>query len=275
MNLRQNKQGIILTLKLDENSILRDMKTRWLGRSLVILEECGSTSDALKDMADEAPHGLVLIAESQTSGRGRLGRTWYSARGGIWLSILLKDQKLLPFLSALPLVGALAIAKPLEEKWGVRARVRWPNDVVVGRRKLAGVLVESTSKGNELLYVILGMGINANFDPTKIARISRTSTSLLTLLGRAVNREDLITLILFETEKMYESLRASEEEDLVGQLKELDWSRGKGVKVTTADREIVGIVDDYESLSKVRIRTRDGLESLDTSALVSVDYQSD
>jgi biotin-(acetyl-CoA carboxylase) ligase len=90
-----------------------------------------------------------------------------------------------------------------------------------------------------------------------------------------MNREDLITLILFETEKMYESLRASEEKDLVGQLKELDCSRGKGVKVTTADREIVGIVDDYESLSKVRIRTRDGLESLDTSAPVSVDYQSD
>jgi BirA family biotin operon repressor/biotin-[acetyl-CoA-carboxylase] ligase len=242
----------------------------------VIVDECGSTNDVAKGMAENgAPHGLVVISESQTAGRGRLDRAWYSPRGGVWLSILVKAQKLPAFLNSLPLVGALGIAKPLVEQWGVRARVRWPNDVVVGWRKLAGVSVESRSKGNEFLYAILGIGINANFDTGKIVPISGTSASLLSILGVAVNRENLITVILSETEKMYESLHASEGKDLVVLLRELDCSRGKYVKVTTAEREVVGIVDDYESLSRVRIITRNGFESVETNALVSVDYQSD
>jgi BirA family biotin operon repressor/biotin-[acetyl-CoA-carboxylase] ligase len=262
--------------QLDEDSILRGLKTRRFGRPLVVVDECGSTNDVVKGMAESgAPNGLVVIAETQTAGRGRLGRAWYSPRGGVWLSILVKAQELPSFLNCLPLVGALGIVKPLVEKWGLKARVRWPNDVVVGWRKIAGVSVESKSKGNELIYAILGIGINANFDTNKIAPISGASASLLTLLGGPVNRENLITVILSETEKMCESLYASGGKDLVVLLRELDCSRGEHVKVRTPEREVVGTVDDYESLSRVRIITRDGFESIETSALVSVDYQSD
>lgn len=261
---------------LDEDSIIRGLKTRSFGRSLVIVDECGSTNDVMKGMAESgAPNGSVVIAETQTAGRGRLGRAWYSPRGGVWLSILVKAQELPSLLNSLPLVGALGIAKPLAEKWGLNARVRWPNDVVVGWRKIAGISVESKSKGNELIYAILGIGINANFDSNKIAAISGASASLLILLGGPVNRENLITVILSETEKMYESLHGSGGKDLVALLRELDCSRGEHVKVRTPEREIVGIIDDYESLSRVRIITGNGFESIENSALVSVDYQSD
>jgi BirA family biotin operon repressor/biotin-[acetyl-CoA-carboxylase] ligase len=224
---------------------------------------------------DRAPHGLVVVAESQTSGRGRLGRDWYSPRGGVWMSILIRPQGHPSYVTSLPLVGALGIAKSLVKTLGIKARVRWPNDVVVDRRKIAGVLVESKSKGNELVYAVLGLGINANFDTSKIDSIRGTATSLLRLLGGAVNRESLILAVLSETERMYESLCASGGEDLLPLLRELDCSRGSNVKVRTEDREFVGMVDDYESLSRVRIMTPDGSESVDTSALVSVDYQSD
>lgn len=272
----KGESRILSSDQLDKHRILRDLRTQWFGRSLVTVDECGSTNDVVKGLAENgAHHGLVVIAESQTAGRGRLGRAWYSPRGGIWLSILLKGQELPASLDSLPMVGALGIAKPLLERWRVKASVRWPNDVVVRWRKIAGVSVESKSKGNELLYAILGIGINANFDTNRIAAISGTSVSLLTILGEAVNRESLITAILSETEEMYESLLTSGGEDLVALLRELDCSRGKFVRVTSAEREVAGIVDDYESLSRVRIRTPNGLESLETNALVSVDYQSD
>jgi BirA family biotin operon repressor/biotin-[acetyl-CoA-carboxylase] ligase len=221
-----------------------------------------------------APHGSVVVAESQSAGRGRNGRVWHSPRGGAWLSILIRPQNFPELLSSLPLVGALGIAESLVQSFGVDARVRWPNDVVVGWRKIAGVLVESKSKGNELLYAVLGLGINANFDTNKIESINRTSTSLLALLGIEVDRELLISTILSETERLYECLYASRE-DLVVLLRELECSRGRHVKIVTATREVVGIVDDYESLNRVRIATPIGLELIENDALVSVDYQSD
>ena len=260
---------------LDRERILRRLKARCFGKSLLKIDECGSTNDVLKERAENgAPHGFVVDAENQSAGRGRMGRVWQSPRGGVWLSILIRPQHSPELLSSLPLVGALGVAKALVENFGVPARVRWPNDVVVDRCKIAGVLIESRSKGNELVYAIIGLGINANFDTSQIEPISRTSTSLQMLVGRGVDRETLISAVLSETERLYECLYAPSF-DLSALLRKFDCSRGRHVKVATATREFVGIVDDYEGLDRVRITTPKGLESIENDALLSVDYQSD
>jgi len=260
---------------LDEPRILRSLRTQWIGRSLRIVDECGSTNDVAGKLAGEdAVRGLVVIAETQTAGRGRNGREWCSPRGGVWLSILVRPHEHLSSISVLPLVGALGIAASLSENWKVKARVRWPNDVMINKRKVAGVLVESKSKGNQLTYAVIGLGVNANCNTSKIESISNTATSLFTILGERVNREDLICAILLHIENFYESLSLSADRDILQTLRSLDCSHGNHVKVKLTDREVEGTFDDYSSLGEVRIMTADGFESIRTEAVVSVDYQS-
>lgn len=191
------------------------------------------------------------------------------------MSVLIRPNEPLPWADSLPLTAALGIAKTLVMKWQVKAAVRWPNDVVVDGRKIAGILVESKSKGNELAYGTLGIGINANFDTDKLASIRDSSTSLLVVLGTAVDREELIAAALSDLEAMYESIRADGEKAALQLLEDLDWSKGKNVRVRTINRELVGVFEGYESLARARIRTRSGVERVESNIVLSVDYESD
>ena len=259
---------------LDELAIAQNLKTRHLGRKISITTECTSTNDIVKTSAGKgAPHGFVSISETQSAGRGRLGRPWISPVGGIWLSVLLRPRGHQPFLDSLPLLGALAIAEAVSSQLRLKARVRWPNDVVVDDQKIAGVLAEAKSKGNELAYAILGLGINANFSIDEIGASSNAAT-LQSLLGAPIDRVALICSILLEVENLYEMLCAGMVEKIVSFLRELECSRGRSVSVKLQGRELLGIVDDYETLGRVRILTRHGSQSVDTNALLSVEYQS-
>jgi len=259
---------------LDELAIAQNLKTRHLGRKISITTECTSTNDIVKTSAGKgAPHGFVSISETQSAGRGRLGRPWISPVGGIWLSVLLRPRGRQPFLDSLPLLGALAIAEAVSSQLRLKARVRWPNDVVVDDQKIAGVLAEAKSKGNELAYAILGLGINANFSIDEIGASTNAAT-LQSLLGAPIDRVALICSILLEVENLYELLCAGMVEKIVSFLRELECSRGRSVRVKLQGRELLGIVDDYETLGRVRILTPDGSQSVDTNALLSVEYQS-
>jgi len=261
---------------LDRAKIVSGLKTRWASNSLIILDECASTNDEVAKAASSgAPEGTVVVAETQHAGRGRFGRTWHSPRGGLWLSILIKPKNSLEFIDSLPLIGALAVTKVLVEGWGVRAGVRWPNDVVVDGRKIAGILVKSKSRGNELVYATLGIGINANFDAREVEAIRGFSTSLSAILGQPVDREGLLVATISEVESLYESVNSTGESVVMGILRNLDWSRGKRVRVTTVDREFTGSFADYESLQKARINATDGPQHVQIGTLVSVDYESD
>lgn len=218
-------------------------------------------------------HGYVAITETQSAGRGRLGKPWVSPVGGIWLSILLRPPSGQSFLASLPLLGALAIAEALSSQLRLKARVRWPNDVVVDDRKIAGVLAEAKSKGSELDYAILGLGINANFTVDAIGAFDSAAT-LQSLLGAPIDRAALICGVLSEVENLYELLCAGKSERIVALVRELECSRGKSVRVKLQDRELRGTVDDYETLGRVRILTPKGSESIDTETLLSVEYQS-
>lgn len=259
---------------LDDNSIVKGLRTKKLGRSLVVLQGCTSTNDAAAQSALEgAPHGFTVIAEEQSAGRGRQGRVWISPKGGMWLTVLFRAPFSVGSVNALPLIGALAIAKAMNSNLGVRSRVRWPNDVVVDHRKLSGVLVEAKSKGNELEYALLGMGINANFHTTAMKEIGQTSASLLEILGSPIDREPLFCSILQETERLYELLESGDFGGVMKQLLSLECSRGKRVNLRLQDRGVEGVFDSYDGLTKVSIVTSAGLsETIETSSVASVVY---
>jgi len=258
---------------LDRDSVLRKLRTKKLGRRLEVLDSCTSTNDVAAQRANiGAPHGYTVLAEEQTAGRGRQGSTWFSPRGGIWLTTLLRPPLTLVPLNALPIVAALATAKTINSSLSVGARVRWPNDIFVASRKLAGVLAETKFKGNQVDYALLGVGINVNFHSNTLGDLSSRATSLEDLLGSPVDREAIIALLLLEMENVYE-LASSNLNDAKVMVQELDCSLGRRVRIKFQGEEISGIMDGYESLTRVRIRTVEGsYRQVETSSVVGVEY---
>jgi BirA family transcriptional regulator, biotin operon repressor / biotin---[acetyl-CoA-carboxylase] ligase len=141
-------------------------------------EEIGSTSDRVKDLARAgAPAWTVVLADRQSGGRGREGRAWASPPGGLYLSVLLRPE--IPRVSLLPLAAGVAVAEAVREL-GVRCELKWPNDVLVGGRKLAGILAEASSGGTGVEWIVLGIGVNVATSQDQLPEALRdTATSLV------------------------------------------------------------------------------------------------
>jgi BirA family biotin operon repressor/biotin-[acetyl-CoA-carboxylase] ligase len=240
----------------------------------MLVAECTSTNDLAATQADQgAPNGFTVIAERQTAGRGREGRQWFSPDGGIWMTTLIRPGRL-DEVSALPITAAIATSTATNHVCKVQSRVRWPNDIMLNERKVAGVIVEAKTKGPNLVHALIGTGLNANFQFSRIDPIHDRAISLLDVLGTDISREKLIASILNEMEGLYNTLTSGATETILSLLNQNDWSIGRHVRVKTGSNEVVGVVDGYESLSKTRIRTPKGFEIIETSSVVSVEYES-
>jgi BirA family biotin operon repressor/biotin-[acetyl-CoA-carboxylase] ligase len=187
--------------------------TRWLGHAFEQIETCASTNDVAAARArGGGPEGLVIAADAQTAGRGRLGRMWHSPPGeSLYLSILLRPRRPPAEVPPLTLLAGAAVARALEQTCDVRARLKWPNDVLVEEagapRKLAGILTEMSSEGERVSHVVVGIGLNVNavdFPPEIAAR----ATSLRRLLGRPLDRAVLLGAILESFEPLYDEFIA-------------------------------------------------------------------
>src|SRR5262249_5814013 len=142
---------------------LQGLHTRWLGRELVWLPRTGSTNDeALARARAGAPHGLVIVADEQTRGRGRLGRVWHSPPGdNLYLSVLLRRDRPPAWALPLPLIAGVAVSDTLEG-FSCGTAIKWPNDVLIDGRKVAGILTESSTVGGRLEAIVVGIGVNVN-----------------------------------------------------------------------------------------------------------------
>ncbi|HET7558789.1 MAG TPA: biotin--[acetyl-CoA-carboxylase] ligase [Limnochordia bacterium] len=167
-------------------------------------ERVGSTNDVVKRRgAEGAPEGLLVLAETQHAGRGRLGRSWHSPSGkGIWASLLLRPR-LDPFgVPNLTLLTAAAVAAAIEAECGLDARIKWPNDVLIHERKVCGILVEMAAELGVVGYVAVGFGINVDVPAAELAAVSDWATSLAAA-GCAVERSALLVRVLAEFERRY------------------------------------------------------------------------
>ncbi|WP_048148812.1 biotin--[acetyl-CoA-carboxylase] ligase [Palaeococcus ferrophilus] len=152
--------------------------SKLIGRKVIYLREVGSTNDYARSIAAREDEGTVVVADVQTRGRGRKGRSWVSSRGGLWMSVILKPRIPPSEVPKLVFVGALAVTDALKA-WGVEGRIKWPNDVLVNGKKVCGILSEASFL-EEVNHVVLGMGINVN-NPAPEEGIS-----LKDVLGREV-----------------------------------------------------------------------------------------
>ena len=175
--------------------------------------EVASTNEEAKARGKAgAAEGLVIVAESQSAGKGRLGRTWSSPPGGLYLSLLLRPQLTTKELLRMTVYSCVPVAQAIEEVTDLQVQVKWPNDLELNGRKLGGILVEGVSKLNRLDFVVLGIGINVNAEPTtdKVER----AVSLRAVLCREVDQEKLLASILQHLDRFYSRLKKGEVDEV-------------------------------------------------------------
>ncbi len=209
------------------------LKARTLGRPLFVYDEVGSTSDVVKDFALRGhPEGLAVMAENQSQGRGRRGRRWESARGqGVYLSVLLRPEIPGGDVGLLAVLAGVATACALEQIGLKGVTLKWPNDVLVKGKKMAGVLIEPRLGRSRIDFAVVGMGVNVSqwADDWTLA-LRRTATSCL-MEGVTVSRDDLALHLLNSLDKWYAVLQGGHHQKLMHAWVE----RGGTTKVPVID----------------------------------------
>jgi BirA family biotin operon repressor/biotin-[acetyl-CoA-carboxylase] ligase len=206
-------------------SIQSRLKTRFIGRKILYFPELDSTMEIAKREAlwgSEA--GTVIIAEEQTAGKGRLQRSWISPKGGIALSIILR-----PNLNNLPyliMLASLAVLDTIKQITGLKPQIKWPNDILIGEKKVSGILIENDIRDNVLKYSIIGIGINANFHVSNYPEITNIATSLADEMKTEVSRLEILTCLLTEMDREYHELTDGK----------LIWERWKNYLVTLGQK---------------------------------------
>ncbi|WP_432628191.1 biotin--[acetyl-CoA-carboxylase] ligase [Brotaphodocola sp.] len=227
---------------LSEAEIASVLETERLGRNIRFLDVIESTNNEIRRMAENgAPDGTLAIAEIQTAGKGRRGRSWTSPRGsGIWMSFLLRPEFAPEYASMLTLVTAMAVEKAVREETGLDCQIKWPNDIVVNGRKICGILTEMSTEEDSIRYVVVGIGINVNTREFP-EEIRKTATSIAIECGHPVRRAPLAAAVLKAWEEFYETFKKTLDLSL---LKEEYNSRlvnmGREVKVLAPKGDYIG-----------------------------------
>jgi BirA family biotin operon repressor/biotin-[acetyl-CoA-carboxylase] ligase len=240
---------------LSPGEIMTALGTQEIGSSIVYRSAVTSTMDvALEEIQNAAPHGTVVIAESQTHGKGRLEREWLSPPGGAYLSIILYPPKRLT--ASLTMIASLAVADCIEEITAIKPDIKWPNDVLVGGKKVCGILAKSgaTPKGD--CYAVLGIGINVNTDFSSQPDVAAIATSLSAATGNDVSRVAIIVSLLEHFEKRYEAL-------VGGVLLWQEWKArlvtlGKFVSVRSGKEVFTGLAESVTPDGSLLLRMSDG-----------------
>ena len=189
---------------VSEKSLKNFLKNKIIGKNLIVLESVGSTNDYLKNLGnDGCENGTVVLAREQTNGKGRLGRSWICKKDeSLALSILLRPKMAPSEVSAITPLTGLAVCKALRKFTGMECKIKWPNDIIVGRKKLVGILTEMSAEFDAVDYVVIGVGINvsqADFPKT----IADKATSILLESGKSIDKNKLSAFILEEIEKTF------------------------------------------------------------------------
>ena len=206
---------------------------------VIRLGEVGSTNTELKAMArDGAPEGTVLMADSQTGGRGRLGRSWYSdGQWGLWASVLLRpkvEPERAPFLG---MIMALATARAVRSLSGLDAEIKWPNDVEVRGFKIAGILPEAGTNPYGLEWVVIGLGMNLMDPPSSFPEELRGRASSIGALGGVrLSRDGALNAVLDELADLYSCFLTGGVKDILGEISSISTVEGKRITVTAEDR---------------------------------------
>jgi BirA family transcriptional regulator, biotin operon repressor / biotin---[acetyl-CoA-carboxylase] ligase len=244
-----------------EDLLARLGKGHVIGRDVRVFQQTTSTSDIIHKLAEDGvTEGVVVFAETQTKGRGRLGRTWASPPGkGLWFSVLLRPALRPQQATQLTVAAATALVRAIEAQTGIKADIKWPNDLHVDGRKLAGILTEMSAELERVHSLILGIGVNANLSATDFPPAVRsTATSLRLLAGAAVDRPALATRILQELDRDYARVRHGEFRALAEEWESCCTTIGQTVALDCGGRRLRGCAEALDEEGALLLRTEHG-----------------
>jgi len=239
------------------------LNTDYIGRTFVYADELSSTNTFLMDKQNGYnQNGTVVLAEKQTSGKGRKDRVWYSApESNLTFSILLtKDKFLTNNSSLINFAASLAIAFSIENLYQLKTELKWPNDVLLDGKKTSGILIEATSQGNKIERFVVGIGINVN-QPSFQGTFNYPPTSIRNELGRNVERERLLAEILNNFELLLEKTKKNKTE-VVNDWKEKCKMIGERISIVENETEKFGIFYDIDEEGFLLLKTKDGIEKI-------------
>jgi BirA family biotin operon repressor/biotin-[acetyl-CoA-carboxylase] ligase len=236
-------------------------KTKVIGRDIHVFKATSSTNDVIDKFArDHVREGVVVFAETQTRGRGRLGRKWISpARKGLWFSILLRPDLQPQQTTQLTVASATALRRAIESQTGLPATIKWPNDIVIHDKKVAGILTELSAELDHVKYVILGLGIDVNVALSDFpADLRKSASSLKIELGKSVPRAELATLILRELDADYQRLRSGDFPAIADEWEQHCTTIGRRIVIHTGDRQLRGRAEALGEEGALLLRTDHG-----------------
>jgi BirA family biotin operon repressor/biotin-[acetyl-CoA-carboxylase] ligase len=260
------KEGYRLTRtssKLLPYEIHKKLKTQFIGKTMRYLENTPSTIWVGKQICAEGDvgkmHGLVIIAEEQTGGIGRMGRAWVSPSGGIWITIVLKPRIPIDHVFMVTMAGSVAVARAIRKEFDLGALIKWPNDIFIGDKKVAGLLLELSAEADTIHHCLLGIGIDANvpingFSPD----LQKDITSISAEVGHEVDRATFLARILKEFENRYLLIEGGEYDTIIREWKSLSCTLEHRVHITTMKNSFEGDAIDIDEFGALIIRKDNG-----------------
>lgn len=248
--------------EISENEILFGLETERFGRNVHYFDSLESTQKVAYQLAyDGEPEGTLVIAEEQTSGRGRLGREWHSASGkGIWMSVIVRPDLPPQKAPQFTLIAAVAVARAIEEVTEITPEIKWPNDVLIKGKKVVGILTELQAEADKISSLIIGIGMNVNHGPDDFpVEVKDIASSLFIEKGEKTSRAALIQSFLKSFEKYY-SIYVSEGFRPIRILWEsYAISIGKQIKATTVTSEIIGLAVGISNDGVLKVEDEQGV----------------
>jgi BirA family transcriptional regulator, biotin operon repressor / biotin---[acetyl-CoA-carboxylase] ligase len=238
------------------------LRSSSIGKSIFLFNELDSTQDyAMTLPKSESLHGTIVIAKKQDMGKGRIGRTWISPEGGLWMSIIFRPNFSVDNIIFIQFIGALAVANAIREITKIDCKLKWPNDVLINEKKVCGILVDVNLE-NENNKIVMGIGLNANIDSSSINNFLNDgnikATTLKEECGNDIDLLFLIKSILEKLEHYYDALSRGKTLEIIDSWKEKSDMFGKRAIVYDGNEKLIGHVIDIDQNGGLVMKLTDG-----------------
>lgn len=244
--------------RLYDFQVYQGLKTKSLGRKIIYFDSLSSTMDMATQLALKgAKEGTVVLAETQTKGRGRLGRIWYSPKyKGLYFSLILRPKISLDKASIITLLVGVSICEAIKELLGLDLQIKWPNDILMYNKKLGGILTEIKAEVDEVNFIIIGVGLNVNNDSKSLIS---GSTSLKENKNEQLSRLNILQEVLYRLEVNYQILEKNGTKPIIDKWRQYAITLGRRVKVYSHKEHLEGEAFDIDSDGGLLIRNDSGI----------------
>ena len=226
--------------------ITQGLKTKNIGRQVYFFENLNSTQiQAIKMASESKNNGAIIIAKKQSSGKGRTNRKWYSPEGGIWLSIIVHPKFDISMITLFPIASASALCQAMEKSFDIKPEVKWPNDVTINGKKVAGILVDASLESNKIENIVLGVGINFDVNIKEIEKKLKNTPNFYGIASlkkyqKNTSAVTFVQIFLKELEEIIELMNKKQVKKIIKDWTKRSSTIGKNVELTTNEGKVRG-----------------------------------